>query len=354
MKKISLLLMLFFTSVLMLNVQAAPVDSLTAKDLARTFWGNVAKTPVRNLQNMPVKIVYKAMSDVSAAGRESSVCYYIINVGQKGFVILAGDDRITPILGYSTESRFVTEGMPENITYWLDARRKEISYALSEGCLTSTSEIAYQWENLSEMGATKSVVVSPLLQTSWNQDTYYNQFCPSDASGPGGHAYAGCVATAMAQVIRFWQWPNSGFNTHSYTCDYGTLSVDFGSVTHNYNNMPNSLSSSTSSPQCNAVATLIYHCGVSVNMNYGANGSGASSVNVPSALVNYFAYPEGMEYVYRDNYSDNDWNTLIRNELNEGHPVYYRHRGYAGIIGVLGCFEICKYHREASKALAQQ
>ena len=117
---------------------------------------------------------------------------YIVNVGQSGFVILAGDNRITPILGYSTESRFETEGMPENLRYWLEGIREEIAYALNENILTETPKITYQWEHLAELAGTRTVIVDALVQTTWNQSKYYNQQCPADTAGPDGHVYTGC------------------------------------------------------------------------------------------------------------------------------------------------------------------
>ena len=323
MKKISLFLTLIVVSLFLSTVQAAPVDSLTAKNLARDYWGGITRTPVERLMNLPVEIEYTAMSEEAGLANTPLVCYYIVNVGQSGFVILAGDNRITPILGYSTESRFETEGMPENLRYWLEGIREEIAYALNENILTETPKITYQWEHLAELAGTRTVIVDALVQTTWNQSKYYNQQCPADTAGPDGHVYTGCVATAMAQIIRYWEWPWSGLNTNTYTSDYGPLTVDYSSAIYNYDNMPVILDTSSTAAQIDAVAMLSYHCGVSVDMGYSPDGSGAVSNKVPDALMQYFAYPSGMSFLYKEDYTAAEWDTILQNELNHARPVYY-------------------------------
>ena len=280
-----------------------------------------------NVSKQAMQLVY------TGTAVDGTDCYYVFSLQPTGFVIVAADERAEPILGYSYDNPFMVEGMPDNVRGWLDHYREQIKAALDDGIQPST-QITEKWALLRAGHAipTRSITaVSPLLQTTWDQNQYYNQYCPSDANGPGGHAYAGCVATAMAQIIRYWQWPNSGFNSHSYTHNnYGTLSVDFGSVTHNYNNMPNSLSSSSTSTQKNAVATLIYHCGVAVDMDYAADGSAAYTYTVPNALYNYFAYAENGTYVYRPDYSDTEWSNMIKQELNNSRPVFYAGSGSGG------------------------
>lgn len=332
MKKISLFLALLFVLLSVSTMQAAPVDSLTAMNLARTYWGTVSKTPTKSIQKLPTKIVYRATTEIVTRSEDETpaVCYYIINVGQNGFVIIAGDNRVTPILGYSTGSNFEANGMPENVRYWLEGIRQEIAHVLREDNLMVSSKIAYQWDHLAELAEAKSVVVGPLIQTTWNQNKYYNQQCPADTAGPDGHVYTGCVATAMAQIIRYWEWPWSGYGSHTYTCDYGPLTVDFGSAIYNYDNMPVILDSSSTAAQIDAVALLSYHCGVSVNMGYGPDGSGAFSENVPVALKQYFAYPSGMSFLRKVDYTAAEWDTILQNELNHGRPVYYAASNDAG------------------------
>ena len=305
------------------NLLATPVDSTRAKESALSFFSSLTKTSSNQLMEEGVSIAYRAYMEKTMVGQTDVVCFYVVNVGRKGFVMLSGDDRIKPVLGYSYESSFRTKDIPENLQGWLDGKRKEIAYALAMADFVAVPEITEQWNHLSEIGAALSVVVQPLLQTTWDQNAYYNQYCPADPNGPNGHAYAGCVATAVAQIIRYWEWPGSGFNNHSYSCNYGTLSVDYSSATYNYNNMPNSIDNSSTPIQKDAVASLIYHCGVSVNMDYGPDFSGAASYDVMTALVRYFAYPSGMSFQSKSNYTSVEWNNLLRNELNNNRPVLY-------------------------------
>ena len=280
-----------------------------------------------NVSRQTMQLIY------TGATIDGSECFYVFSLQPRGFVIVAADERAEPILGYSYDNPFMVEGMPDNVRNWLGYYGEQIKAVVDNDILPS-AEITERWTLLKSGQAmpNRSVTaVSPLIQTTWNQDNYYNLLCPADASGPGGHAYAGCVATALAQIIRYWQWPNQGFNSHSYDhSTYGTLSVDFNSATYNYNNMPNSLSSSSSSTQKNAVAKLIYHCGVAVDMDYSPNSSSAYFFPVPSVLYNYFAFTNNGTYVYKSDYSNSDWTNLIKQELNNARPVFYSGQGTGG------------------------
>ena len=259
-------------------------------------------------------------------------CYYVFALQPTGFVIVSADERVKPILGYSYTNNFVVEDMPINVISWLDNYKKQIkavvdnNYQADPGTKTTWIRLKAGQSTTTRSGN----AVEPLLQTNWNQNCYYNQLCPVDSSGPCNRVYAGCVATAMAQVMHYWEWPTQGFNSHSYTCDYGTLSVDFSTATYNHNNMPNVVNYSTSAAQKEEVARLIYHCGVAVDMDYGPDGSGAYSSNVPAALYNYFAYTDNGTYVYKSSYSETNWANLIKQELDNLRPVYYSGHGTGG------------------------
>jgi phage anti-repressor protein len=170
-----------------------------------------------------------------------------------------------------------------------------------------------------------TTAVAPLLTDSWGQGCYYNNLCPEDANGSCGHVVTGCVATSFAQILHYWGYPATGMGSHTYTpTGYPTQTANFGATTYNWANMPNSLSSSSSSTQVNAVATLMWHCGVAVEMNYGPTGSGASSSDIPYALVNYFGYSENLSVVSRDNYGNSEWLALVKGSLDLARPVHLR------------------------------
>ncbi len=244
------------------------------------------------------------------------------------FVIMAADDRVQPVLGYSLTSTFGTESLPDNVRYWLQGYNDEIQY-VTDNFTQATYEVTRQWEDLvsgTPAPERSRIVVGPLITTAWDQTYPYNYYCPSTSGGSGGHSYTGCVATAMAQVIKYYNAPVHGIGSHTYTHSiYGEQTANFGETTYQWNNMPTQIFSNSSQAQIYAVATLIYQCGVGVDMNYGTgtNGSGASSIKIAPALRNYFNFSQSTTYVQREDYSNNQWITLIRTELNASRPVVY-------------------------------
>ena len=270
-----------------------------------------------------------------------------IFTADKGFVVMAADDCVQPILGYSPSDIFDSEDMPENLVWWLQGYNDEIQYAV-ENNLRATSETAKMWKELSEGNAKAgkaTAIVAPLIQTKWNQNKYYNRLCPAVSDGPDGHAYTGCVATAMAQIMRYWSYPTTGIGSHSYTWNGQTLNANFGSTTYQWNNMADYYEyyfangtdqyanwlSEPSAEEITAVATLMYHCGVSVDMIYGGNstgGSAAINAYVANALRTYFNYSNTAQYKQKSYnssvyYSDNEWIAMLKSDLDAGRPVQY-------------------------------
>lgn len=329
MRKALFLLILLFSALFQV-IHAEPIDSLTARHLAANFYSQIGSTPSQREAGRIVKTVSSAITDSVLHSSRNVVCYYIVNFSD-GFVIISADDRVEPVLAYSTESIFDADNIPENTAAWLDNYRQEISYALSHD-FAASDNVSNRWQQIKHNTLQpQKTGIEPLIQTTYGQGAYYNQYCPVALAGPNGHVPTGCVATAMAQIIRYWEYPERGVGSYTYVANYassgygnhGTQSADFGNTTYNYSLMPNYLNSTTTNEQNNEVAKLMYHCGVSVNMMYAANGSGASSASVPSALQNYFAYPSGITYISRSNYTATNWQTIIREELNNLRPVLY-------------------------------
>jgi len=287
---------------LSLSIKAEHVTPETARKVATTFLNNNgAKTA--------------QLTDLSkAAGFEN---LYIFTT-ESSFVVMSADDCVKPVLGYSLTNTFVAERMPENISLWLQGYSDEIQWAI-DNKLRATSETAQQWKDLI-VGKTNTAkaeaVVGPLIQTEWNQRSPYNDLCPSGT-------VTGCVATAMAQVMKFWEHPTMGTDSHSYTWNNQTLSADFSATTYDWDNMTNTYNSSSNETQKLAVATLMYHCGVSVEMKYNTSSS-AKTYDVMSALQTYFSYAPCMQYKSKDGYSDEVWITMLKRELYDGRPLQYR------------------------------
>ncbi len=253
---------------------------------------------------------------------------YIFN-GNPGFVVMAADDCVQPILGYSLSGKFVAENMPTNVSGWLQGYNDEIQYAI-DNKLKATSETAKLWKELidgNSKAGKATVIVDALIQTTWDQDPGYNDLCPYDYNA-NKLTVTGCVATAIAQILRYWEYPSHGVGSHSYIPsthpEYGTQSVNFAQQTYDWTDMP------LYSPNAE-IAKLMYHCGVSVDMDYDiANngGSGAYNSAITPAFTNYFNYKTTANLKYKN--STQNWNDLLKAELNAGRPVEYNGSGNGG------------------------
>lgn len=266
------------------------------------------------MKNTQLEWVYTCITE---QGRPS---FHVFNGNSGGFVIISACDLTCPILGYAETGSFDVESIPDGLAYFLDGYSQSVDFA-EENLKKADFVIAQEWENLERYGKTqtlKSVVVQPLIATHWDQDCYYNAFCPKDEAGPCGQAYAGCVATSMAQVMKYWNYPQQGTGSHSYNSyTYGVLSADFGTTTYNWDEMPELLHENEL-----YVSTLIYHCGVSVDMNYGNMASGALQQNIPPAMSSYFGYGPS-QCLYRDDYSYNEWVAKMHEALDCATPILY-------------------------------
>lgn len=291
---------------------ADSIDTARAQKAAKTFLSNNGVNATR-------------LIDLTEAAGFRNLYIYNAN---PGFIVMSADDRVQPVLGYSLTGSFDPATMPDNVRAWLQGYSDEIQSAID--CrATATAEVAQQWHDLysGNRGARATVVVAPLIQTFWDQDDPYNQLCPTVS---GTATYTGCVATAMAQVMKFWNWPIQGNGSKSYRWNSQTLSVNFGNTTYDWANMTNTYDENSTEAQQTAVATLMYHCGVSVSMSYGTDGSGAYSTDVDDALTSYFRYNSStISYKTKQSYSSS-WLNLLKTDLNAGRPVYYSGSGTGG------------------------
>lgn len=325
MKKLLLIVSLVFLSV---HLYAERVDENTALKVANT-------------------IVKDAKFDVMATRSYSN--FYIFS-SENSFVIVAADDRVKPIIGYSDSNPFVLNENMTNVNYWLGKVNNEIQYVVDND-IKATEEIENEWKTLlagNSLAPKSRATVEPLLTTKWNQGEPFNNMCPTYGSE---RTVTGCVATAMAQIMNYWEWPKTGTGSHSYTSTAisSTHNVNFANTTYDWDNMKDTYNSYTAT-EANAVATLMYHVGVSVDMDYNvssAGGSGAYSNCVHDALKTYFDYNPDITnvinynggYYYHDKegylhsisgFTAEKWVTSIKDELNNERPVYYSGSGDGG------------------------
>lgn len=268
---------------------------------------------------------------------DETVYFYVFGTeNNDGFVIVSGDDRVAPVLGYSATNGFSAENMPENLQWWLGEYAKQIQYAI-ENNVEPTAEVQQQWTQPSALARSTATTVAPLLTTTWNQWAPYNNLCPMDGEY---RTPTGCVATAMAQIMKYWNYPTARTVTiPSYTTETHGIVIPAitGTTTYDWNNMKNTFAEYDTDAQRNAVATLMKECGASVKMDYDIGGSGASSFSAANALFNYFGYDQSALYQERRYYNDDEWHALLRDELDNGRPVYYGGFGAYGMGHVFVC-----------------
>ncbi len=323
MKKLFLLVSL--VALALTGIQAGPVDQQKAQQLGTLFMSNT------ELAQRDAAIQLQL---VSTAATRGATDYYVFNVtGGEGFVIIAGDDRVKPVLAYSTTGRFNPQDVSEGFAYTLRVFQQEIQNVRDYN-LVATPDIVAEWQSLKTTGnirkgrAARSVV-GPLCQTIWNQNFPWNSQCPDDTTGSGGHVYAGCVATAMGQVMKYWNYPERGTGSHTYTPEgYPSQTANFGATDYHFELMPLELDSTSTEEDYYYIAQFLHHCGIAVDMMYGGNGSGAYSGDVPPALQNYFGYSteefETLGYWGFNFYTNEQWAQMLKDGgLDENMPLYY-------------------------------
>jgi hypothetical protein len=312
----SILLVCF--SFLFISVFAGPVGKEKAQLVAQNF----LKSKYKASSNTNMLTNYEAIMDKS-----NSQCVMHVFKGTSSYIVIAADDRIYPVLAYSDESTFPAKGVVPPLDNWMEGLASDIK-AVSMLKSTVSSKVSQAWETYSkDLKSTNNLkstnAVSPILVTLWNQDNLYNYFCPAFPSGPGGHCYAGCVATSMSQAMRYFKYPAQGFGSHSYSHPaFGPISANFGTTTYDWENMPVGLGGA-STVERDAIATLMFHCGVAVEMDYSPAGSGAQTFDVPPSLYNYFKYRRFVEYVQRSGYTDDVWRNKLVENLDMHYPIIY-------------------------------
>ena len=261
---------------------------------------------------------------------------YAFNIGQNGYILTGTDKQDEPIVGYCLGTPYSEATLPPNLRgflqgYMQDLQAVHTTKALPADIVQCRYKAAQEWKALlagdANYYASKDAKsVSPLIATHWSQGAGYNNYCPSYSAGDGGHSVTGCVATAMAQIIRYHCYPDTGFYHSSYNHSYfGTQSAQYDSTYYDYSLMPSGVSPYSPQNQQQAVSLLCYHCGVSVKMNYEnpnhTSGSGAQSNDVPAGL-RYFGYTN-CHYLVKGSGTNAIWDSLLHHDLDRGRPVYY-------------------------------
>ena len=250
--------------------------------------------------------------------------YYVVNL-ENGWVVIAANDVMTPVIGYNLEGVFpVIDHGFKAFDSWMQNYVDQVNF-IRENDLTAEDEITSQWtayttNNPTILNTRGGRDVDPLLTALWNQDNPYNAMCPEDPAGPGGRVYVGCVSTAMSLIMHYWRYPLSGSDEYSYyKYPYGTLTANFGEADYNWDGMTDVINDKF----IWEIAEIGYHGAVSVDMMFGPDGSGAYSNDVPYAMSTYFNYQNSVQHISKSNYTTSAWEGMIETELNNDRPIYY-------------------------------
>ena len=311
---------ILFILALMLGVtltQAKPVDVAKAQRLGLNFVQHKALFAKSAVQDLQLAYTYHADNGMATM--------YVFNFNG-GYVIVAADDSTSPILGYSDEGSFDYATAPDGLLFMMDEQARGIATVVEQG-IAPTSDITLRWESLEANGTLGAhrgqSVVEPLITTKWDQWAPYNMYAP-------GGCPTGCVATAMAQIMKYWEWPVTGTGEHSYNAPlYDPQYANFGETTYDWAKMTERYDNNSTPEEREAVAVLMYHCGVSVDMNYEPDGSGAMSADVPIAISTYFSYTDHATFVSKGGVYD-EWIALLKNQLDQAMPLYYSGHGASG------------------------
>lgn len=309
MKKITVLLAAILAGCCIASARQLSVDEALAGALGST-----------SVQHAPGNAAsYRLAYTASQAGLNT---LYVVSRSEGGYMVLAADDVAPALLGYSDEGTFNPADIPPAMQGWLDQYSAQIGLAAERGGMV--------------LGAPANPAlpdVAPITRTRWNQDAPYNNYCPTVN---GQETYTGCVATAMAQVMKVYEWPRTGQGVNSYDWNGKRLSFDFGATTFNWADMADVYNGEQTAEQNDAVATLMYAAGISCNMNYGTGSSGALSLYAGLGLVTYLGYDKSARLLSRDYYPLTQWCEMLHEELAQGHALYYdganRSAGHAFVI----------------------
>lgn len=251
--------------------------------------------------------------------------------GDEGFVVLPSQDGAPSLLAYSDSGEFDMEN--PGLRYWMDYYNDELEYlkSLEQSCVKGTDTSRnFAEDSGKRKGAVKErAEIEPLLKTFWNQESPYNMLCPKV---DGHETVTGCVATAMAQVMKYHNYPEHGKGTHSYFWRPGEeeLSFNYDSIPFRWDLMENKYDRDSSEESKRAVAELMLGCGVSVDMHYEPGGSGAATMQMGASLIDIFGYSKSLWMPNRDYYGLDEWQDMIYADLAEGLPVLYSGAGTAG------------------------
>jgi len=329
MKTKSLLFSLFLSIIFSTQIFAKKVEMNDAQKVAHNFY---YERYTQYYGNISYNDIF--FSNVITEESNGEAVYYVFCT-PSSFVIISAEDAISPVIGYSFTNTFEKPALKSNVGSYMHTYAEQAVWARDQKISANVETLA-QWkyyltDDVNQLNlAMGDRNVDPLLLVMWNQDYPYNALCPEDATGPGGHVYAGCVATAMSMIMYHYRYPIHGTGSKTYYCaPYGSLTANFGNTYYKWDDMLNSITTGSGN-SIPAIAELQYQCGVAVSMQYGPDASGAYSTDVPAAIRNYFGYSLQAQYAERASYNSTQWQTMILDNIDAKKPIYYSGQGTEG------------------------
>lgn len=290
-------------------VSVVAVAGALTEEQARKIAMDFRKSGARSVTQL--ELVYTGLAGQVGTRSVGEPAFYVYNyAGNQGFVIVSGEDTTLPILAFAENGQFVTgEKMPVQVKSWLQGYCDNIQQVRSG---------ARYVEPAPDLGLDISIAVAPLVQAQWDQAEPYNYYCPPFSAVE--NCATGCAATAIAQIMHYHEWPETGEGSVTF----GGKVIDFSQSHYDWDNMLDTYLYGTTYPQLQvrAVAKLMYDVGVSAGMQYGYE-SGAQNVDIYRSLYTYFKYSKQMQYLVRNAMTTAEWKGRIRQELDAGRPVYY-------------------------------
>jgi len=301
-----------------LNVSAKQVPQSEARDYAKLVFATKAKHKLNGLDDI------KVIQSYTRTTKDGEASYYIFNLQPTGFVIISAHDVYNPVLGFSDESQINLDNLEQSQTIFNTLGKHELNIETlrKEGIIPPPS-VQEEWKYL-KTGDPSSfltkdpdgVVVPPLTTTLWNQGEFYNAYTPkdSDPDAIAGGTYCGCVPVALAQLMKFHNYPPRGNQSITYQDpQYGSQSADFCNTIYDWANMPDELTGPNDD-----VAEFIYHTGAATQTSYSTTYSETFVSYIRDALVHFFNYDEAANWFYDNN---NDFARIAIDDLNLGRPV---------------------------------
>jgi hypothetical protein len=306
MKRQFVILCIFFFGISLVYSQQVSFEE--AKKTAQNFFGKSQKS---------------LQSCVDIAINKNDTLFYVFNANN-GFVVISAEKKATPILAYSDEGVYDPENVIPPVKMWLDYYQSQLSAIRNDIEFSPTEKVIDSWEALekpSKFHKSTTTPMRPLLTSKWNQTDYYNYYCPLDeSSNSNKRALTGCVATAMAQLMYYFRFPQHGSGSFGYEHpDYGYLSADFSQAFYDYSGMadvPMRINGD--------ISLLSYHCGVAVSMEYGPTSSGMTNHSAARVMRTHFGFSDQTQYLFRDStHLYSNWDSIIVSHLDNKIPLYY-------------------------------